>query len=355
MKSITGINVIFHSICSGGGMERYVIDIMTEFARKDIQVRGIARKAQWPGLKPAQIELVTIKDKTPISRLNSLIFERIAYKQCNPSWPTIGISRTPNGADIAIVGGTHIGHLKDKNKKYIGILNRAIINHEKKLYATSHVIIAHSQKVQEEITRLYSIQNDKITCLYPPIDIKKFNLESLELREKTRSEIGIPHDKFMLFFPSNNHALKGADLILDAIEGLQEKVILVVAGKAPLHDKKVINLGVRTDMPRLYAAADATILASKYEAFGLVAPESILCGTPVILTKNIGAAEVLSSPGAITCERSSQAINDAISNLLNKPQPLQKLSTPNKYINYPFTIEDHVERLLCAILQNHKK
>ena len=132
-------------------------------------------------------------------------------------------------------------------------------------------------------------------------------------------------------------------------------MILVVAGNDPLHDKKVINLGVRIDMPRLYAAADATILASKYEAFGLVAPESILCGTPVILTKNIGAAEVLSSPGAIICERSSQAINDAISNLLNKPQPLQKLSTPNKYINYPFTIEDHVERLLCAILQKHKK
>jgi glycosyltransferase involved in cell wall biosynthesis len=42
-----------------------------------------------------------------------------------------------------------------------------------------------------------------------------------------------------------------------------------------------------------YRAADFTILASKYEPFGLVGIESVMCGTPVIFSSNIGCCDAI--------------------------------------------------------------
>ncbi|MCG8993142.1 glycosyltransferase family 4 protein [Laribacter hongkongensis] len=341
MKSITGINLIFHSICPGGGMERYVIDIMAEFARKGIQVRGIARKAQWPGLKPAQIELVTIKDKTPFSRLNNLIFERIAHKQRNPSWPTIAISRITQNADIAISGGTHIGHLHAKGKSPNGIFNQLAINHEKLLYKNAKKIITHSKKVENEIISLYNQNPERITTLYPPIDTKKFNQSTRKNRQKTRERLQLTQNDIALFFPSNNHTLKGANLILDTIDHYKMPIKLLVAGKSPLKHKKAINLGHIKNIEEIYAAADATILASKYEAFGLVAPESILCGTPVLLAKGIGATEAITHPACITFERTEESLQKAILSL-----SCNKKITDITDIKYECTLEHHASKII---------
>ena len=43
-------------------------------------------------------------------------------------------------------------------------------------------------------------------------------------------------------------------------------------------------------MPIYYSAADVCVVPSYYESFGLVALESLACGTPVI-TANIGIAD----------------------------------------------------------------
>jgi glycosyltransferase involved in cell wall biosynthesis len=44
-----------------------------------------------------------------------------------------------------------------------------------------------------------------------------------------------------------------------------------------------------------YRAADFTILASKYEPFGLVGVESAMCGTPVIFPSSIGCCDAIAS------------------------------------------------------------
>ena len=348
MKSITGINLIFHSICPGGGMERYVIDIMTEFARRGIQVRGIARKAQWPGSKPSEIELITLKDKTPLSRLNNLIFERIAYKQCNPLWPTIGISRIPHGADIAIAGGTHIGHLHAKGKTARGLFNKLTIIHELSFYKNSKTLISHSKKVQEEIISLYHQEREKTITLYPPIDTNKFNISARKNRQATRNFLRLSDKELVLFFPSNNHKLKGSELILNTFDQYHIDAKLLVAGKSDLKHDKVINLGHVTDIQNIYAAADATILASKYEAFGLVAAESILCGTPVLLADGIGATEVISSPACIQFEQTPQSLAAAIQSF---SQSIKPHITNDNDIAYNIHLDHHVNKLI-SLLEN---
>ena len=54
--------------------------------------------------------------------------------------------------------------------------------------------------------------------------------------------------------------------------GIAERVTF---GGAVSHDR----------LPLYYAAADVTVMPSSYESFGLVAVESLACGTPVVATR----------------------------------------------------------------------
>ncbi|QEL56757.1 glycosyltransferase family 4 protein [Chromobacterium paludis] len=339
---MNGINLVFHSIRAGGGMERYVMDVITELCRRGVPVRAIARKLDWPDA-PSGAEWVRVPDRTPFSRLNNLLFERRAWRHCRPDWKTIGISRVQGPVDLAIVGGTHIGHLIDKGKTRPGLNDRLTIAHESRFYAQARRIVAHSARVGEQIVQHYGAGHDKLAVLYPPVDTRTFSLAARSRRDAVRQSLGIAPEQFMLLFPSNNHALKGGDLILAALQGMGDDIVLVVAGKAPLAGPRVVNAGFCRDMAGLYAAADATILASKYEAFGLVGPESILCGTPVLFADTVGAVEVLSEPGCYRFSRDTAALREALLRLRHAAPATEPL---RDCIAYPYLLDQHVSRLL---------
>jgi len=346
MTPLPGFNLVFHSIRSGGGMERHVLDLIAYAATQDIPCRIVTRQLEWPGTAPQGVEFVVMPDRTPFSRLNNYLFESRAFGKCRNDWPSIGISRAP-GPELCIVGGTHLGHLLDRGKKRIGFFDRATVTRETALYRQAKRIVSHSAKVAGEIVKHYGIDPDKVVTLYPPVDTDKFSLATRESREQTRRTLGLSSGDLMLLFPSNNHALKGADLILEALEGFDPRVRLVVAGKTPLNAANVINLGFRDDMPALYAAADAVILASHYEAFGLVGPEAILCGTPAIFSTTVGAAEVLSDHACLRFERTLPALRAALQKALERfdSGTLSLLDNPGQYINYPYSLPQHFDVL----------
>ena len=46
-------------------------------------------------------------------------------------------------------------------------------------------------------------------------------------------------------------------------------------------------------LPLYYSAADVTVMPSSYESFGLVAVESLACGTPVVATRVGGLRSIV--------------------------------------------------------------
>ena len=109
-----------------------------------------------------------------------------------------------------------------------------------------------------------------------------------------RGKFGLPQDNTLFLFPSSSHKRKGVGLLRQYFEKTEFPELLVVAGK-PLKRpiKNARYVGFCTDMQALYKACDYTVMASLYEPLGMVGAESVSCGTPAIMGKNIGCCEIL--------------------------------------------------------------
>ena len=58
---------------------------------------------------------------------------------------------------------------------------------------------------------------------------------------------------------------------------------------------RVVWLGARPDVERLYAAADAVALPARYEPFGNVHLEALAAGLPVLTSARAGGAELITA------------------------------------------------------------
>ena len=83
-----------------------------------------------------------------------------------------------------------------------------------------------------------------------------------------------------------------------------DEVELLVAGAQPVNSNlpNFRSLGFIKETEELYAAADFTLLASRYDAFGQVVSESLLCGTPVIVSHRTGAKTLVTPQNGIVVE-----------------------------------------------------
>jgi len=122
--------------------------------------------------------------------------------------------------------------------------------------------------------------------------------------------------------------------VIEAMASLPEYALLIV-GEGPEHPRltamierlgladRVHLLGSRphAELPALYGAADALVLASSREGWANVLLESMACGTPVIASNIPGNPEVVRSPaaGLITEGNSADSIVAAARRLFADP------------------------------------
>ena len=136
------------------------------------------------------------------------------------------------------------------------------------------------------------------------------------LRERVRTELGVPDGSCVIVQVSRMEPWKGHHLLLEALADLQQRstapwTCWVVGGgqrpeerayEASLHraaaarglSSRVRFLGERRDVPRLLAGADIFCQANTGpEPFGIVFVEAMLAGLPVLTTALGGARDVV--------------------------------------------------------------
>jgi D-inositol-3-phosphate glycosyltransferase len=187
------------------------------------------------------------------------------------------------------------------------------IRGEKEVIKLSDRIVAATPAEMAQLQWLYNADGAKIEIIPPGVELSRFYPIP---EDEAKEYVGIrPCDK-MLLFVGRIEPLKGIDTLMKAIAIMREKdvdVCLAVIGgetdtsaacqNEEMERLKVIReqigladlvafLGKRSQdtLPYYYSAAEAVVVPSHYESFGMVALEALACGAPVVASEVGGLA-----------------------------------------------------------------
>ena len=216
-------------------------------------------------------------------------------------------------------------------------INPAIYNAEKEGMDRADQIIAVSNFTRNIIIRNYYIEPEKVQTVYnavEPFDIK------------TKSASGTIQKEKIVLFLGRITSQKGPGYLIDAAELVLQKlknVRFIMAGKGDLRDKMInrvaeLNISDRfefpgfiedTDVANLLGSADVFVMPSVSEPFGIVALEAMHAMTPVIISRQSGASEVLQNVIKVDYWNVQQ-MADAILQVLTDPELKNNLSKEAK-------------------------
>jgi D-inositol-3-phosphate glycosyltransferase len=226
---------------------------------------------------------------------------------------------------------------------------------EQKILQQADKIIAATQAELAQLQWLYKAVVSKIAVIPPGVENCRFYpIPSDEAREF----IGIPPCERMILFVGRIEPLKGLDVLLEAIalmrkQGKWDKnpfCLMVIGGEPEASENEkssemariqalrehfdlqdlVVFAGKRSQdtLPYYYSAAEAVVVPSHYESFGMVALEAMACGTPVVASEVGGLAYLVQDgvTGFTVPVDEPQALADHLYELLDDDQLRARMS-----------------------------
>lgn len=159
----------------------------------------------------------------------------------------------------------------------------------------TRAVIAVSEQTLEE-ARPYLRAGLRHEVIHNGINLVRYSPCPESERRALKAELGAP-GRFVLLFVGHEFERKRLDLVIAALALMPEDVCLwVIGGRGSSHDaykrigadhgvaERVSFLGTVADTERYFRAADAFVLPSDYETWGLVVLEAMACGTPAVMT-----------------------------------------------------------------------
>lgn len=176
---------------------------------------------------------------------------------------------------------------------------------EQQVIDHSSRLIANTGEEARQLIDLYDAPSSIVDVVHPGVDLEVFSPGD---REAARDMLGVRKDAQVLLFVGRIQPLKAPDVLLraaaqmvEADPALRDRLLVVVCGgpsgtgldhptaladlASELGIADLVRFEPPSDRERLaqwYRAADATVVPSYSESFGLVAVESQACGTPVV-------------------------------------------------------------------------
>jgi D-inositol-3-phosphate glycosyltransferase len=187
----------------------------------------------------------------------------------------------------------------------------ARIDAERLIATTADRIVVASNHEKHLLMALYGADEARIDVVPCGVNLDLFQPAD---KEHARRELGLAKGERIILFVGRIEPLKGIDVLIGAAAQLHEDEnfrVLIVGGdsraEAQVEELRqhAARLGVdhhisfvgaveHEALPLYYNAADVCVVPSYYESFGLVAIESMACGTPVVASRVGGLASTIS-------------------------------------------------------------
>jgi UDP-glucose:(heptosyl)LPS alpha-1,3-glucosyltransferase len=210
-------------------------------------------------------------------------------------------------------GIPHQTWIHDMRRKPLSGFDRATCWAEKKGIENPglKMILPVSALVKNELSKHYAISDDRVSIVHPGVSIERFSrLNAMSCRERIRARNGLSASDVVICFVGMNFEIKRLDLTLQAIAGMKQdgfspplpKLLIVGKGDSGPYLKmardlgisnQIVFAGVTDEVEAYYLASDFFVMPSRMDTFGLAVLEAMAAGLPVVISANVGAADLV--------------------------------------------------------------
>ena len=208
-------------------------------------------------------------------------------------------------------------------------------------YESSEVIV-NSNYMKNEVQRLFGLPYDKINVIPNGVNLQLFS--NVNVDYDFRRQYAMDNEKIILYVGRLVYE-KGIQNLIAAMPKILDRYHdskLIICGRGGMIDElreQVKYLGIENKvyfagycdfkkMQKMYKCADVAVFPSTYEPFGIVAIESMLSGTPTIVSDVGGLNEIIEHgvTGMKSYAGNANSIADSVLSLLFDPKLCANIS-----------------------------
>lgn len=262
-------------------------------------------------------------------------------------------------ARVPVVWGIHHNELDPRvDKRRTILVNQACATLSRKLPAR---IVFCSEASRQFHTKL-GYTPEKLEVIPNGFDLDEVKPDP-DARSSLRKELNIPADATIVGIAARFHPHKDHRTFIRAASQLHEKeprVHFLMCGLDVTWQNKELTgwieaaglrscchlLGVRQDMPRLFAGMDIAASASLSEAFPVVVGEAMACGTPCVVTDVGDSAMMVDKTGVVVEPGNPEALAEGLKKLIEAgPETRRRLGMAARWrVQEHFALQKIVDR-----------
>ena len=217
----------------------------------------------------------------------------------------------------------------------LGRIKRFVVGFNLKMVNCLHSVSCDAEQNLLHFFPALAKHPERLFVIPNGIEIERFlTANSIGLRKK----INVGENVFLIGFFGRFMSPKGFRHLVEAMEilaqqgQLHNKALVITYGRGGFfeRDRREVERRGLTEFfrfmpfePNIAGAikeVDVVVMPSLWEACGLLAMETLVCGTPLIASNCIGLREVIKDTPAIQIPvRNAQAIADALKEIMEKP------------------------------------
>jgi glycosyltransferase involved in cell wall biosynthesis len=236
-------------------------------------------------------------------------------------------------------------YYEETERNFFQVKRDSLLNKENvSLVALSEVMNAFCNHVDY-------LANKKVVKIYNPIDGEAYYSVDKRIARKA---LGIDDEVLTVSFVSvylSDHR-KGLSALLSAKGFVDKRMRILCVGKNDYFtqaDDDIICFGSVENtklMSLIYSASDMFVNPTRQESFGKTTVEALMCGVPVVMTKEGVAPEIINdTSGYIIDDLNPQTIADAITYVSDKKYDRERIREAAKVLFDPQTIANEYIKL----------
>jgi glycosyltransferase involved in cell wall biosynthesis len=159
--------------------------------------------------------------------------------------------------------------------------------------------------VRDDLVRIHGFDGDDVLVAVPGVNLDEFHPALGRAAARIEAGLGAGGDRLTLLFCGHDFERKGLARAIEAVAAARVEADLIVIGASPETPKyralaerhgvgeRIRFLGERADAAVFFRAADAFLLPTHADIWGVTVVEAMAAGTPPVVSAAAGAASAV--------------------------------------------------------------